>query len=64
MKEAKNSANSANSRSWPERTWFQERLSAVKDQKYQLRRRPMVSPHKEGDLIAKPSEERQTDESS
>lgn len=31
---------------WPDKTWFRERLSAIKAQEQQARRRPIVSPHK------------------
>jgi hypothetical protein len=28
--------------SWPEKTWFQERLNAIKAREHELRRKPMV----------------------
>ncbi len=31
---------------WPEKTWFRERLNAVKAREQELRRKPILSPHK------------------
>jgi hypothetical protein len=29
---------------WPEKTWFRERLNALKAREYEQRRKPLVSP--------------------
>jgi hypothetical protein len=31
---------------WPEKTWFRERLNAIKAREHEARRKPMASPQK------------------
>jgi hypothetical protein len=39
--------------SWPEKTWFQERLSAIKTREQGLRRKPMVTASRPATMVAK-----------
>jgi hypothetical protein len=38
---------------WPEKTWFQERLNAIKTREQGLRRKPMVTASKPATMVAK-----------
>lgn len=40
--------------SWPEKTWFQERLNAIKAKEQELRRKPMVVSRRPVASAAKP----------
>jgi hypothetical protein len=41
---------------WPEKTWFQERLNAIKVREQELRRKPWVTVRKPAPMIAEPHE--------
>jgi len=44
---------------WPEKTWFQERLNAIKAKEQGLRRRPMVVAQKPAVVISKPEADKE-----
>ena len=43
---------------WPQKTWFRERLNAVKAQEYETRRKPLASLQKPTAVEVKPSGEK------
>jgi hypothetical protein len=45
--------------SWPEKTWFQERLNAIKAREQELRRKPLVTMHKPATMMAEPHEKKE-----
>lgn len=44
---------------WPEKTWFQERLNAIKAREQELRRKPLVTVHKPATMMAEPHEKKE-----
>ncbi|MBI2181174.1 MAG: hypothetical protein HYU31_10215 [Deltaproteobacteria bacterium] len=44
---------------WPEKTWFQERLNAIKAREQELRRKPLVTVHKPATIMAEPDEKKE-----
>jgi len=44
---------------WPEKTWFQVRLNAIKAKEQELRRRPMVVAQKPAVVISKPKADKE-----
>jgi hypothetical protein len=45
--------------SWPEKTWFQERLNAIKAREQELRRKPMVVSRRPLTAAAKPESDQE-----
>jgi hypothetical protein len=43
---------------WPQKTWFRERLNAVKAREHETRRKPLASLQKPTAVEAKPGEEK------
>jgi hypothetical protein len=44
---------------WPENTWFQARLNAIKAREQELRRKPLVTVHKPATMMAEPREKKE-----
>lgn len=60
MKQPTLNSGADNNWSWPEKTWFQERLNALKAEEQKLRRKPMVVSQKSIEVAAKPAGEQPT----
>jgi hypothetical protein len=48
---------------WPEKTWFRERLNAIKAREQESRRKLQGSPEKQTAVKAKPGGDKSTEES-
>ena len=44
---------------WPEKTWFQQRLNAIKAREQELRRKPSVTMHRPATMVAEPHEKKE-----
>jgi hypothetical protein len=59
MKQPMSNPSADQNWNWPEKTWFQERLNAIKAREQELRRKPLVTMHKTAPMMAEPHEKKE-----